>query len=366
MDKLIKDNMHFDKELDDALSYNKPFNFFVSGRGPGKTTKVEEYTNNRFKDGYFGVIIKRRIVEINDTYIKGLESGYRYTTGEDIKLIYTKGDLNTGIVNVYREDSKGDKKLFFTIFALSNPITRNKSVQFEEHKLKWLWFDEYKCAKGEKYLDNEYNLRFKELYSTLIRYVPPGKQLVSIFAGNNYSLTDPYVAGLKIDVSKIKVGELLVGKAYTFLDIKLKPELREQLLKSNPLYDFGEEDAYTKYALDGISQLDQRLKIVDKQPKNYKLLYVFAIEEQTIGIYMNQIYLLPNSDMFWVSLLENYNSERRDVYCFNYYDLVEGSVMLSSSDRQSFRYMCDCFRRRRIAFKDVNAAFLFEQIYDNL
>lgn len=194
--------------------------------------------------------------------------------------------MKTGICDVYIE---GEDVPFFRLIALSNPKYRLKGMAFDR-PISLVVYDEYKISGTEKYLNDEYS-KFQELYATLCRFgieqkdgtIKPPRVL---FLGNNYSLTDPYMANMQIPIHKIKPGEVLVGKDYAFEDIKINDELKAYLLAQNPLFNFG-DDAYNKYALDGISVSDQRIITTDKQPKNYNLVMVFYIEGKYLGIFMN-------------------------------------------------------------------------------
>ena len=59
--------------------------------------------------------------------------------------------------------------------------------------------------------------------------------------------------------------------------IKLKPQLREKILKDNPFYAF--DDSYTKYALSGFALNDADIILVPKQPKGFRLDYLFKYDE---------------------------------------------------------------------------------------
>lgn len=358
------DNIHW-QNLTKLMSYNKPFIEAISGRGPGKTTDVQKFIWNDWKKRkHIFVIVKRLIKDVHEAYIQDLENGFNrfLPENERIKFKYAKKSLDDGIVDIKIE---GHEEPFIRICALSNPLERLKGQCFLENNLRLIWFDEHKINRklGEKYLPSEWQ-RFQELYSTLTRFSCGNLQCV--FTGNNYSITDPYTAGLKVDVKAVRVGEILVGDKYVFEDIKLTPELRQWILDHNPLFDFGEDDAYTKYALDGMSVDDQRIKIIEKHPQNYKLQYVFNINNSLCAVYINNRFIMPNEDVFWVEIIEKYDSERRDIFCFNVYDLFEGNVLLNPMMKSKFAFLCECFRRRKMSFKDVNAAFAFEQVYCSL
>lgn len=361
-----RDTLHH--TLNHLLSYNKQFNFCVSGRGVGKTSDVLQKFMKWHNQGYMLVVIERNIVDISDTTISDLQNAYNILQPDEnkIELTYKKGDLNKGKADIY---ISGEDIPFFRIIALSNPKHRLKKMAFDR-PVTHIFFDEYKISSAEKYLKDEYS-KFSELYSTLARFgkldangdiIPPKV----IFCGNNYSLTDPYMANMKIGpIDKIKPGVVLTGPNWAFEDVKINPELRELLLKQNPLFQFG-DDAYTKYALDGLSVADQRLIIVDKQPKNFKLGYVFYIEDKYLGIYYNASDNLIDQLRYWVSVIPNFESVRRTVVCFDTISLVDGTTLFGPTERARLQCFKDAFRWREIGYKTIYEGYLTEQIYNLL
>lgn len=145
---------------------------------------------------------------------------------------------------------------------------------------------------------------------------------------------------------------------------QLLPELRKFILDKNPLYKF--DDSYTKYAFDGRAINDEFIHTIEKQPSKFTLQYVFRIQDKYLGVYMNQNYYEPNLDAFWVSILENYNSTRRDVAVFDTDSFIDGSYLLNNRDKKKFNYLKNQFRYRRIAFRTIEESYLFEEVYQNL
>lgn len=361
------DNIHY--SLQNLLSYNKPFNFVVSCRGSGKTTDIARYLLKQNRKGYMFVVIRRLIADCNEVYLRDfVETFNRFLPEEEqVEVKYNKEDLKHGLVDIYIKGNEDTP--FFRLIGLSNPLYRLKG-QCLPKPLTWIFFDEFKISKKEKYLPDEYGT-FKELYTTLCRFGPEDKNgdpmpPRCIFAGNTYSISDPYVAGFKIPVNSIKPGQIVTTNTCAFEHFKICDELKAYILKQNPLFEFG-DDAYTKYALEGVAVDDAHIKIKDKHPDKFKLCYVFFIENTKLGVFFNDNdYWLPDQDAFWVGTIDNYDSKNRNIFCFNYSDLVEGNVLFNLNDKKRFGYLKNCFEKRKMGFKDVLSAYLFEQIYDNI
>lgn len=311
--------------------------------------------------GFMIVLIRRQIVDVNETTISDFCNAYNVLLPDDqkISLYWKKGDLKTGICDVY---ISGESVPFFRVVALSNPRYRLKGMAFDR-ELSLVVFDEYKVSGKEKYLEEEYG-KFQELYATLCRFGIQNEDGSNrpprvLFLGNNYSLTDPYMANLKVPVSKIKPGEVITGDTWAFEDILISNQLREMLLRQNPLLSIG-DDAYTRYALDGVSVSDQRIVIIENQPNGYQLKFVFYIENRYLGIYWGE-----GTYRYWISVIDNYQpSKRRDVACFDFESLIDGTYLTSNSDTARFLVLKNAFRWRDVSYKSIYEGYLFEQIYE--
>lgn len=79
-----RDNMHW--TCSRLLSYNKTFNYAVSGRGPGKTTDTSRYMMQQHQKGYMIILLKRQIVDINETTISDFCNAYNILMPEEKKI----------------------------------------------------------------------------------------------------------------------------------------------------------------------------------------------------------------------------------------------------------------------------------------
>lgn len=211
--KIAKDNIHYNTRHTDI--YNKPFNFVISPREPGKSTAV---TGLKVYDMWLhhhrpSLIIRRRIADMDESYIEDLIKPVNKFKHPYQRLtpIFKKTDLKSGIVDVYVEDSKGIKRFYCRVQALSIPNARGKSRVIED--LGLIVFDEYLInpMQGEKYLDGELTA-FRELYNTYYRDARDrGHQVKCWFLGNPYTVFNPFHLWLQIPLQKIKSGCFLVG-----------------------------------------------------------------------------------------------------------------------------------------------------------
>ena len=60
------------------------------------------------------------------------------------------------------------------------------------------------------------------------------------------------------------------------------------------------------------------------------------------------------------------NQKRRDIYAFDFDELVNQTIMLSRDEKYKFQKIKDAMRRRNIAFQNIECYYLTEEIYFNL
>lgn len=356
------DNLHYDGTVIDG--HNKPFNFIISERELGKTTWfwVKKAYREFCKTGRPTLVLRRLIADITDVYINDIQNTINAFQSENTSFIYKKGSIKEGVVDVYIED-----KVFLRILALSNPTSRIKSLRL--NRIKYLVFDEFICNTrlGEKYVSDE-AFKFREIYTTFRRFCyDEDPQLLETlkcyFLGNPYSLYNPYFVWIGVDTSKVKKGCLLSGKTWVVHCGELSNELREYILSKNPLYQF--DDSYTKYAFGGEAINDMNIKIVSTQPQNFKLRHVFKIDTKYLYVYVNTSNQVNWDMTMWACVRSSYEGQNRAIFCFDFKDLINNTVLMSTQDKAYFEYLKQCIRFRRIAFESIEASYLAEEIYKN-
>lgn len=366
--KIKKDNIHLNgRRLD---SYNKPFNFFITERETGKSTWAYSKMYKKWKNtGRPSICLRRLIVDITAVWIEDVIGTINQFLDDDEKLVpeYKKGDIKEGVVDVFAKKD-GEKKLFFRVIALSNPKSRIKSLILEDPA--FIFFDEFivDTASGEKYLKGEAD-KFSDLYKTFSRHaIKYGHQLKCYFLGNPYSVYSPYLTWLDVQLSKVKPGCFIVGKNYVIDCQHLSDELREFLLKKDPLYQF--DNAFTRY-LFGIAVNDERFPILGKQPFNYKLKWVYYINGRYLGIFRFNYtddfnrYMGENAGKYWVGILPNYNGSRK-IKATNFNDLIIGTQLVTFEERKSTIVLREAIGMRKVTYQTLECAYLIESIFNLL
>lgn len=354
------DTIHYNSSKIDG--YPQSIKFINSGRNAGKTTIIFlKALKKRQKEHKTTLVFRRRIVDITDVYIDSLfEIFNKFNDGPDYEPVYDKGSKKEGVVDVKikvysQEHPKGfvSSTPIFRIIAVSVPMSRIKSTMLRTVGLGI--FDEYICNTklGERYLKNE-AFAFNEIYNTYVRECP---NLVVYFLGNPYSRYNPYHTWFKIPTSKIKAGCFLVGPNWVFEAYDLSPELIKWLKENNPQYK-DEDDEYTKYGLRGEAINDVNIELEPVQPQNAKLFYVFRIDDTYVGFFR------VNTLERWASRLPDWNaSNRREVFCFDFNNLVDGTVMLSKMMKAILENLCLAIGQRMITYKDLETGYLTQEIY---
>lgn len=355
--KLVNwDNLHYDGNNLDSL--DKPFNFIISERELGKTTWfwVKKAYRAFVTKGRTTLVIRRRIADITDSYIDDIAEVINKFQEEKVEFKYKHGTVSSGIVDIYIND-----KRFIRVVGLSMPKNRIKSLILRD--LKYIVYDEFiaDTRGGEKYLDDE-AFRFKEIYNTFQRESP---DLKAYFLGNPYSMYNPYFVWIGVNTQELKPGVIVKGTQWAVECGVLSDELRQVILERNPLYKF--DDGYKKYAFFGQAINDSNIQLLDKCPENFKLRHVIRINNKYLYVYSaisDTGYCDWNCTM-WACVRDTYDGKNRTVFCFDFKELVAGTILMSKDDKKRFEYFRLCERFRRIKFETIEASYLTEEIYLN-
>lgn len=357
-----RDNIHYSTRKIDG--YNLPFNFVISERETGKSTAIIlDKIYKPFKEhGYTSIVIRRNVNDLTTAYIDDFQNYINKFYDDDIHFKYSVASLKDGIVDI-----KIDGKPFIRFIGLSKRVASFKSLMFPN--LHTILFDEFICNPefSEKYLQNEAT-KFMEIYNTFRR---ESINLKCYFLGNPYSLFNPYFLFFNIQTKDIKRGVILSdSKTYVMECAELTPELRALILKNNPLYQF--DNSYTRYAFNGEAINDMKIRIKEGHLEGYPLRFVFHIENKFIGVYKKQNVTLedfvdPEAILFYAEFLDlSKISRRRDIFCFDFSDLVNRTSLLSNEDKWRFADLKKSMRERKIVFSSIECYYLFEEIFFNI
>ena len=346
------DNIHYSyREID---GYNKPFNFIMSPREPGKTSMMwlkKIYLKWKV-DKHPWIYMTRNVVEISEALINSIaDTIINKFTDDGVELQYTKGSFKDGIVDV-----KINNIIFFRIVSLNIALRRIKLAVLKG--VAGVLMDEYiiNPKSGEKYLKDE-AYKIKEAYTTWRREATG--ILKMYFLGNPYSLYNPLFMDWGVETNKLKKNSFYVGDTYVIHWAILTPELRKHLLEVNPLYQFDED--YSDYALDGTAVNDKNIKI-DTLPDNFFLQFIFRMQEKYIGVFKNR-FILDEDNRFFCKELENVG-KYRNVYCFDFEDLIDRCALLSREDRDRFSHFKKAMQRNQVAFSSIEIYYLVVEIYN--
>lgn len=343
-----RDNLHFSfREVD---GYNKPFNFIVSEREAGKSTAgFLDKAYKAFLEGYTTLVIRRQINDITEVYIEDIAKVINKFIENPISFSYKKGGIKEGIIDIKVED-----KLFIRIVALSNPVSRIKSLMLPN--LRYIIFDEFICNTkfGEKYLKNE-AIKFFECYNTFQR---ESKKLTCYFLGNPYSLYNPYFVELGVNTKALRRGKIQAGVNWAVQLYEIKQELRDFIKARNPLYQF--DNSYTRYAFGGEAINDENIKLGTK-PENYSLEWVFRSEGKYIGIYRNNYYE-DKEDRYYCEFITEF-SKRRTALCFDLNELVDRTALVSVNEKVKLSRFKTAMRNRLVLFNSIELYYLIEDIF---
>jgi len=355
----ICDDLHFDcKEVD---SYNMAFNFIVSEREAGKSTLLWKKVYNAFKnEDRPSIILRRMIVDITEQYIEDIAKIINKFTKANIALEYVKQEIKNGQMDV-----KLNGRLFFRIIGLSAPMSRLKSMFIKD--AKYMIMDEFICnlRLGEKYLQDE-PFRVKELYTTYNRETVaahPGKPIKFYAFGNPYSLFNPYFSDMCINTNKLYPGAIIKGNNYVIQCYQIKPELKKKILANNPLYQF--DDAYKRYAFDGRAIQDADIRIMEDQPKNFRLAYTMKLHNKILGVFRG--YDRDLQLHYWCRIMKPSEvGAWRNIVCFDFGQMASRTVLLNNNGKKLYGYLKESIEHRWIAYQTIESSYFMEEVYQEL
>ena len=374
-----RDNLHYSFRPIDG--YNKAFNIVISPREPGKTTSMwmDKIYIPWKKNHKPWIYLVRQAVEIDDALIESIFStNMNKFTDDNLQPIYKASSFSDGIVDIFLEVKHLEKKevkqddgslkmedvevsekhLFFRIVSLNIKMYRIKKAILRN--IAGVFMDEFIINPefAEKYLPKEFE-RLQEAYSTWRREADG--VLKMYFCGNPYSLFNPLFVGLKVDIAKLKRDSFYVGDTFVIHWAILTEALRQKILEENPFYKFDEE--YANYAVEGCAVNDKNIKL-GKQPRNFYLSFVLKMNGKFIGVFQNN-YMESLEDRYFCKFLDEV-SARRTIYCFDFTEMVERSILVSMDERMKLKRYKEAMRKRLVTFEDINVYYYMEEVYKNL
>lgn len=354
MKQATLDNLHYNTSKIDGTQ--KKVRFAISAREDGKTTTLAMKTYNAFtKDFGTTILFRRYVTDVTDFYIESLFKPFEKFR-KPIPYYYRKGDFKSGIVPVYSD--KG--KMIFLIVCLNVPKARFKSLVVDNPAL--MAFDEFiiDTRSNERYLEGEV-FRLREAYKTFYR---EGSNIPLYFFGNPYSLSNPYFHDYGVNPRELAQKRFLnpQGDIWCAEYHELNPLLVEDILKRDPTHTFDTD--FFQYAIKGVAINDKNIRIVEQQPQNFYLSCAFAYNNMILGLYRNRNF---SSDLrFWVQEIKIDDVNKRNLFCFDFKDLVDGARLFSRTERDRFVGLISAMRFRKVGFASLDCSYAFEEIYQYL
>ena len=217
-----------------------------------------------------------------------------------------------------------------------------------------------KKGKSSKKTPKTYTTKeFLEIYNTYFRIDDFKAKMY--FLGNPYTIYNPYFLYYGVNFNELRPGNIQSGKTWVVQNYKMNPKLLEHMLEVNPLYQ--EDEEYKAYALEGKSVNDTNIRL-GKMKNNYKLMHLISIGKATIGIYRNFDFN-NRDDSYYCEYFKN-NNCNRDVFCFDFNDLMEGKVVYSRFESSRFEAFKNALRLNRVEFENPAVYNQIIEIYSYL
>lgn len=354
-----RDNIHL--SLRPLFGYNKPFNFVISPREPGKSTCLwcDLFYTPFINKGLCLLMLVDTANSVDEAMITSIEDKIHEFCDESFKFTYKRSDVGKeSIFDLYAERN-GKQTRAIRFISFNCPMQRIKQTAITN--ISYMAQDEFiKNPKyGEKYVVGQYK-KLRDIYSTYVRGTP---RLQFWAFGNPISLYNPYFVGFNVstkDIAKLMNSKVRASKAYEMCAVHWAPltdELREFIVKRNPFYQFDEE--YKNFAIEGININDNNIALGELK-SNYMLYCIFKIEGKYIGVYQDTTFMQDYA--FYASFISDIG-KRRTAYCFDLDEIVERTVLLSHTERQRFSRLRDAIRSMNIYFSSIEVYYLIKEIY---
>lgn len=352
-----RDNIHYNfREID---GYNKDINIVMSAREPGKTTQMwlDKIYYPWKKDKRPWIMIVRHAVETTEASLYTIQEQYMnkfLPDDEKVEFEFRRSELESAVFDV-----KVDGEVFFRIVSLNAEMRTIKTNLLP--KARGAFMDEFIINPEfkEKYLDDEWH-RLQEAFTTWRRASTDGRFKLYLL-GNPYSLYNPIFMGLGVDITRLKRGSFYVGSDFIIQWATLNPLLREKLLRENPMLRLDED--YGHYALDGYATNDEHIRI-SKKPLNFSLSIVVRFGDKYIGFFKNN-YVDDLVDIFHCEFITNF-SANRNVYAFNFEDMVKRSQLFTREDKSKFYRFRVALSRNLVTFSSPAVYYMVVEIYKYL
>jgi hypothetical protein len=370
IDPDLCDDLHF--RWHHALTLNKTWNCVIGERESGKTVASWLLIWNAFLHGRPSLVLRRRIADITCAYIDDAAKAINKFLRRPIQFVYLKGDVGTGIADVrvgfadqtYTPLTAKKLPLLFRIIGLSVPMSRIKSNMIND--VAYIFFDEFICnlRGGEKYLAGDELFLIQEIFTTYNREA--SRAIRIIMAGNPYSVYNPIFMGLGVNTALLKPGAYIVGPHYSIDCFQVPPQLKEQILRNNPMYQF--DDSYKRYAFNGEAINDTNIRIHKTEPAGFKLKYVFKMGRDYLSLHQGigtdqkeeYRYWACKHDAAWIQHI----GKRRNVVVFNFQDMVEHTVKFDVTWYQQLEGVRDAINKRRVTYNCIDASYMLEDVYN--
>lgn len=262
-----------------TLTKNRLFNFIVGQRSIGKTTGCLLYARKKFEHEDFEIVFMRRYkTELKVVQKNILANVKRIAYPNDEYRI--KGNT---LYLVERENGKVKRERPFIHFIA---LSVSGSVRGEVlDKVRLIIFDEFLVRNSvtSRYLPNEVEGAFFDVYDTIARPSDPSRHRVPVFfLANAFSLDNPYFQYFKITLSQNKTewkSKDAYAVLYTDLDFA-------NYAKSTEFGRLTAGSDYSEHATGNSFYMDDYKNVEPKHQKG-QIFYNLLSGKKVFTVYLN-------------------------------------------------------------------------------
>lgn len=265
--------------LTKVLSYNRPVNLLIGGRGIGKTVACVDYGADEFlKTGEKMMYIRRYKTEVNVTKMEKLiQQLYNISGYEDYSFKFRNGKFF--VAENFEKIPNDSKELKWKVFGEVITLTQalqSKGGDFAEFKT--FIFDEFIITGNTlHYIKNEH-MDFLELCESMFR---TRTDIKFFMLSNSYNMINPYFGMLNF--SKTEYGMYKTHEIALIEIIKTPDEIKTMKRKSISSLLGGKE--YQSYSIDNEFFLQNGCNIMEKKPEDCEPLSTCKYDQSYFTIW---------------------------------------------------------------------------------
>jgi hypothetical protein len=352
-----RDGKHWDSVKID--SYNKIWNFILSGRGPGKSSWIlKKILDAHRKKESKTIWILRNESQFTDLYIN------EFLNHQDADDLIA---CQTGVF--HKELTKGGKaKPDYTrpvayFIAISTAVAKVKSIQVDN--VDFIVFEEFipnLRMPNQRYQRGEVEALLT-VYDTIARNNDYKTKVYML--GNPYQLANPYFLFFKIDPAQVKrnKNKIYVPQPDIAIDyFDVHPDLVKERLDTPYARIAALNENYYNLVFGGEESNPMNSRILKSIPQGARLLMLLKVQNQILQVYQGVHFWKDEIMMYYFTNQKYKGNMQVHTFDFNDYDQYTNLLKPDHPYYEIMKNIGMNVRMNKFTCNDNNTSFLINEI----